>query len=860
MTLRTFFALLIAIVVAAVSHGLVWEWLREQGIAPDIRAIQSLSFSPFARDQNPTVDATVTLAQIASDLEVVAPVTNAIRTYSSTLGLETVPLEAVKRRGFRVVQGIWLSQDLVRDASEIKNGVWLANNNKSVIALSVGNETLVRKEKTIEELIPILRDVRKQVKKNTQITTSETWDIWLKYPELVENVDYISAHFLPFWEGIPAEQAVSYVFEKYDELQAAFPDKKIVIGEFGWPSQGYNQRDANPDPVTQAWVLREFIAEATRRGVEYNIIEAFDQPWKVAEGIVGAYWGLFNAQREPKFSFKGLVEQPNWRHKMIASLITGAFLTVLGLARRRPTLGHAMLYALAANAMGAGMVSAAWWPFEAYMILSTWIMWGVSVVAIVPLAAITLARIHEVAEVMLGHKPTRLFNPDKVTPSGKPLPMVCIQVPAYREPPEMLIETLNALAVLDYPDYEVLVIINNTPDESFWRPVGDHCKILGSKFKFLNFPSISGFKAGALNLAMKDVDARAEILALIDADYVVDKNWLKDLVPVFEDPQVALMQAPQDHRNASDSAFHRMMQWEYAGFFDIGMVQRNEDNAIITHGTMLMIRRSAFEKVGGWQVDTIVEDTELGLRLYQAGYTAHYTNRRYGWGLLPDTFKAYKSQRHRWAYGALQIIRKHGRSMLPGNRTLTREQKFHFTTGWFFWLSDALGILVALLNLFWVPLVLTLDMMVPTVAMTVPILTAFFVNILHSQLLYRIRVKARFIDTLAAGIAAMSLQWTVAKAVFDGIINEGLAFVRTDKGAGTKKKRPGATFHALRETLLGLALAAGALTLHLTNEQEVLEVSFFAVTLAIQSIPLLSATIMYWIESLGPSPAKLEKH
>jgi exo-beta-1,3-glucanase (GH17 family)/cellulose synthase/poly-beta-1,6-N-acetylglucosamine synthase-like glycosyltransferase len=858
MTLRTFIALFLAILIAAVGHGLMWEWLRDQGFAPDVRAVQSLSLSPFARNQNPMVDATVTLAQIANDIEVVAPVTNAIRTYSSTLGLETVPIEAVKRRGFRVVQGVWLSHDPVRDVREIENGVWLANNNKSVVALVVGNETLLREDKTVSELVAILRDLRKRVKANTQITTSETWDIWLKYPELAQNVDYINAHILPYWEGIPAEQAVTYAFEKYDELQATFPNKKIVIGEFGWPSQGYNQRDADPNPVDQARVLREFITEATRRGVEYNIIEAIDQPWKIAEGLVGAYWGLFNAQRQPKFSLQGLVETPNWRPKMIASLIVGAFLTVLGLARRRPTVGHALLYAFAANAMGAGIVSAAWWPFEAYMILSTWIMWGISVAAIIPLAAITLARIHEIAEVMLGRKPTRLFTPGLTPPSGKPLPMVSIQVPAYREPPAMLIETLNALAVLDYPDFEVLVIINNTPDEGFWRPIEDHCKTLGSRFKFLNFPSVTGFKAGALNLAMNDVDARAEILALIDADYVVNKNWLKDLIPVFEDPQVALMQAPQDHRNASDSAFHRMMQWEYAGFFDIGMVQRNEDNAIITHGTMLMIRRSAFEKVGGWQIDTIVEDTELGLRLYQAGYSAHYTNRRYGWGLLPDTFKAYKSQRHRWAYGALQIIRKHGRSMLPSSRTLTREQKFHFTTGWFFWLSDALGILIALLNLIWVPLVLTLDMMVPTVAMTVPILTAFSVNILHSQLLYRIRVKARFIDTLAAGIAAMSLQWTVAKAVFDGIVKESLAFVRTDKGAGAKKIRPGATFHALRETLLGTALAAAALTLHLLNEQEVMEVSFFAVTLAIQSIPLLSATLMHWIERLGPSPTKTD--
>jgi len=858
MTLRSLLALVFAILLAAAGHFLMWQWLIDRGDAPDVRAIRSLSFSPFTRHQNPVVDASVTLAQIDKDLATVSPMTGAIRTYSSTQGLEAVPLETIKLKGFRVVQGIWLSKDETRNAIEIDNGIWLANNNKSVVALAVGNETLLRKDKTLDQLIGILQDLRRKVKKNTKITTSETWDLWIKYPELAQNVDYINAHILPFWEGIPATQAVAYTFDKYDQLKAAFPNKHIVIGEFGWPSHGYNQRAATPAPVTQARVLREFITEATRRGVEYNIIEAFDQPWKVAEGLVGAYWGLFNAARQPKFALQGLVEEPQRHPKMIASLLMGAFLTLIGLARRHPTIGHAMLYALAANGMGVGIIAAAWWPFEVYMSPGTWVMWSVGVTAIVPLAAITLARIHEIAEVILGRKPTRLFKPGSAVPSDKPLPKVSIQVPAFREPPKMLIETLDALAALDYPDYEVLVIINNTPDETLWRPIESHCQTLGARFKFLNYPAIVGFKGGALNRAMEDVDPRAEILALIDADYVVDPNWLKDLMPVFEDPQVALMQAPQDHRNASDSAFHRMMQWEFAGFFDIGMVQRNEDNAIITHGTMLLIRRSAFEAVGGWQIDTIVEDTELGLRLYQAGYSAHYTNLRYGWGLLPDTFKAYKSQRHRWAYGALQIIKKHGRTMLPGSKTLTHEQKFHFTTGWFFWLSDALGILIALLNLIWVPLVLGFDMMVPTVAMTVPILTAFCVNILHTQLLYRIRVKARFIDTVSAGIAAMSLQWTVAKAVYDGLIKESLAFARTEKGA-ENKKRPGATFQALRETLLGLALAASALTLHLTNEQEVLEVSFFAATLAIQSVPLLAATLMHMIELLGPIPINPEK-
>ena len=110
---------------------------------------------------------------------------------------------------------------------------------------------------------------------------------------------------------------------------------------------------------------------------------------------------------------------------------------------------------------------------------------------------------------------------------------------------------------------------------------------------------------------------------------------------------------------------HHAMNGEYAGFFDIGMVQRNEVNAIIVHGTMCLIRRAALEAAGGWSSDTICEDTDLGLTLLEAGWRAHYTNRRYGHGLLPDSFEAYKKQRHRWAYGGFQILKKHWRRFLP---------------------------------------------------------------------------------------------------------------------------------------------------------------------------------------------------
>ena len=133
-------------------------------------------------------------------------------------------------------------------------------------------------------------------------------------------------------------------------------------------------------------------------------------------------------------------------------------------------------------------------------------------------------------------------------------------------------------------------------------------------------------------------------------------DWLKDLVPYFVDQKVGMIQSPQDHRDSDRSIMHNAMNGEYAGFFDIGMVQRNEANAIIVHGTMCLIRRTAMAAAGGWSSRTIVEDTDLGLSLLEQGWQVHYTNRRYGHGLLPDTFEAYKKQRYRWAFGGFQIL------------------------------------------------------------------------------------------------------------------------------------------------------------------------------------------------------------
>ena len=188
---------------------------------------------------------------------------------------------------------------------------------------------------------------------------------------------------------------------------------------------------------------------------------------------------------------------------------------------------------------------------------------------------------------------------------------------------------------------------------------------------------------------------------------------------------------------------HHAMNGEYAGFFDIGMVQRNEVNAIIVHGTMCLIRAPALEAAGGWSSDTICEDTDLGLTILELGWHAHYTNRRYGHGLLPDSFEAYKKQRHRWAYGGFQIVKKHWRRFLPGASRLTRDQKREFALGWLNWLgAESIGVVVALLNIIWVPVVAFLDIAMPDRILTMPILASFIVSVAHFVTLYRLRVRS----------------------------------------------------------------------------------------------------------------------
>jgi GT2 family glycosyltransferase len=599
-------------------------------------------------------------------------------------------------------------------------------------------------------------------------------------------------------------------------------------------------------------VLRNFVTRADAIGMEYNIVEAMDRPWKFFEGGVGPYWGILNNAGEPKFSWVGPIVNPNYWKLATIALLIGILMSLPILRLSEPTVLQAVLLSAAANGVGAWFATVfAYWDGH-YFVFGSAFALTLGLILLVPLVLIAMARIEEIAAIAFGHGPHRLITkgaPLVPATMGENLafPKVSIHVPAYFEPPEMLKQTLDAVSRLDYPNFECVVIINNTPDPAFWQPIQDHCRALGERFKFINAEKVKGFKAGALRIAMDRTDADAEIIGVIDADYVVDPDWLKDLVPLFADPRVGLVQAPQDHRDQDRSLMHYMMNGEYAGFFDIGMVQRNEENAIIVHGTMCLIRRAAMDMAGGWGGDTICEDTDLGLAIQEHGWLTHYTNHRYGHGLLPDTYEAFKKQRHRWAYGGFQIVKKHWRRFLPGASRLTRDQKREFLLGWLNWLgAESLGVLVAILNLIWVPVVAFSGIAIPDKILTLPIIAAFLVSLGHFVTMYRLRVPVRRGQMLGAMVAAMSVQWTVSRAVANGLITEHLPFARTSKGG---LSRMSIEFQAFWEAVIGVLLLVGAAVLIVTNSKQIRELYIFAGVLVLESLPFLSAVAIAILES-----------
>jgi glucan 1,3-beta-glucosidase len=386
-SLRTPLALLLT------SLGMIaglWWWLATPIMLPrapiDPNAkLQCVSYAPFRGEQTPLVPTTLIDAeQIAQDLAQLAKITDCVRTYSIENGLDQVPALAAKV-GLKVIQGIWLSSNRIKNASQIASAVALSKQYPGVVtSLVVGNEVLLRGEMTTADLAANIRSVKAQV--TIPVTYADVWEFWLRNREIYEAVDFVTIHILPYWEDIPirAKLAASHVDSIRKRMAVAFPGKEILIGETGWPSAGRMREGALPSRTNQARVVSEILNLAKREGFRVNLIEAYDQPWKrQLEGTVGGYWGLIDAvQRAVKYPpGENISNFPFWKLQMACGMALSFFVFLAGwlTLRRRPWQPRLVAWlAVGTSATISGMllgIAADKMFYESYG-TGGWLQWG----------------------------------------------------------------------------------------------------------------------------------------------------------------------------------------------------------------------------------------------------------------------------------------------------------------------------------------------------------------------------------------------------------------------------------------------------------------------------------------------------
>jgi cellulose synthase/poly-beta-1,6-N-acetylglucosamine synthase-like glycosyltransferase len=244
-----------------------------------------------------------------------------------------------------------------------------------------------------------------------------------------------------------------------------------------------------------------------------------------------------------------------------------------------------------------------------------------------------------------------------VDPSHRP--MVSLHIPAYNEPPELLINTIKAAERIEYPDFEIIVVDNNTADPAIYGPVEEYCRGR-DRVRFVHVAPWPGYKAGACNLALRRyTDPRAEIIGIVDADDIVQPHYLRETVPYFSDPNLGFLQTFEGNRDYEGSAYYTACVDSYQAFYLAAMSSRNERDSVPFVGTMGLFRKSALEAIGGWNEWCISEDTEASLRVAKAGWSGLYLPRCFGRGVVPPTYAGLNTQRHRWCFGPMQIFRLH---------------------------------------------------------------------------------------------------------------------------------------------------------------------------------------------------------
>lgn len=411
--------------------------------------------------------------------------------------------------------------------------------------------------------------------------------------------------------------------------------------------------------------------------------------------------------------------------------------------------------------------------------------------------------------IVFAHSLIKIFTaltpktPPKFRLSNYYQPFVSIHLACKDEPYEVVNRTLRNLSHLEYPSFEVLVSHNNNLDAENWHQIERCCYALGKKFRFYHFDRLKGYKSGALNQILELMDPRTEIVAIIDSDYDVSPEFLKDTVGYFQNPNVGIVQAPQDYRNVKDVNIGLYL--EYRSFFANVINQAQKFDAVTFTGTMGLIRAKILKQSLSWNEWCITEDTAMGIHVNSIGYKGVFVDKSLGKGLMPFDYRSLRKQRQRWVFGNMQIIGRYLPAVFK-NHSLKWYQKFSFISQLVTWIHFELVIAIVyfflslrqIIGFSALPTAIANQMILATLtACIVGNLLYFFVGLRNEASL-----KYRFEAFLAhyGLIEVMSTSW------LRYFIKNSLAFNVTSKTPSTLKTPISSYF---QEMLIPITLSSG---------------------------------------------------
>ncbi|WP_194815427.1 glycosyltransferase family 2 protein [Nocardia sp. XZ_19_385] len=538
-----------------------------------------------------------------------------------------------------------------------------------------------------------------------------------------------------------------------------------------------------------------------------------------------------------------------WAALVTAAVVTGA------LRRARPYLhvpGAALIVLMAFAAIDTGL----WLPAFAMHPRTDSVTAAVVLIFAAGFAFITPAMLTAqflALEPLLRDSWSR-SRPHAESEPARRGPMVSVHVPCYAEPPEIVIATLDSLANLDYDNFEVLVIDNNTEDPALWEPVRRHCRTLGDRFRFFHVTGMTGAKAGALNYALTKTDPAAELIALVDADWQVRPDFLSRLAPYFTDPRMAAVQTRYDYRDWRERRFLTGCFWHYRVGFPTLFRSLDERRAAFTVGTMCVLRRRAVEQVGGWATWCLTEDSEIVVRLQAVGYESRLVLGDFGHGLIPERFADYTKQRYRWTFGPVQEFRRHWRLILARSSKFSPAQRFLHLHHGFGLIAGAIAMVlslpvtaVAVISLAWHEHELPLGSAVLLVAVL-----GIVVGPMLRLTCYRVADGLSARQGVAVQLMTMSLQFTCARAALTAARTGAAEWARTSKFT-VRPVGVRAIWTARGELLIaaaGITVAVACAAAHHTGAMLLLELA-----LAVRAACLLAAPVAVLLADRELRPA-----